>query len=662
MASIFDYDSDKFKDNHDFLAEELLIPNVDKADGSRVNMFDSHVIQHLTLLETDFPKVFTNFENQFGKYSRAYLKTDKEWKLHKRVKKNEFNSILILIDEETKKVEIEKIESSNRVTESYGYKLDNSNVDDYDDGSTIPKGEILYHSTAYDDELNFGYGKNLNTVYMPWHNLTFEDAMVISESGAKKLDTYSVEEITISLNTNDMPLNLYGDYDEYKSFPDIGEEINDKILMTRRRIINNSILYTGKANNLSKTNFNSDTPFYSEGIITDVEVYCNNEENIAKHEYYSQLNKYYQNNKEYYNEVIEELDKLSEEYSLSKDAIYIKKRYSQMIDKRVSFRKESNIFDNVVVKFKIEKRTPFAVGFKVSGRYGNKGVASVILPDEEMPTNEYGERAEAILNPLGVINRLNPSQLMEQELSFASNNIVREMKRLWDKDNIDDMTELYFDFMYKVSPTQYDSLVDYYNEMKANEELLEFWNNIFDEGIYIHQAPFYGNITLDGLREIYNDYKFIKPYKMTIKHEDEDVEIEMPIVMGEMYFLVLKHKPITKFSARATGQVSLKDIPTKGTSYKDNRSLYNNNSVKVGEQEFINLQLCNRHDVVNKFMQLYSVSPNARKYMTETLLTENVFNIDRLELPKDAKVKTKEIFKIFLNHLYLDVVPTNNDE
>ena len=50
----------------------------------------------------------------------------------------------------------------------------------------------------------------------------------------------------------------------------------------------------------------------------------------------------------------------------------------------------------------------------------NKGVITLIEDDDKMPVNEYGERAEVLLNPLGVINRLNPAQLQEVYINFMS--------------------------------------------------------------------------------------------------------------------------------------------------------------------------------------------------------------------------------------------------
>jgi len=51
-----------------------------------------------------------------------------------------------------------------------------------------------------------------------------------------------------------------------------------------------------------------------------------------------------------------------------------------------------------------------------SGRYGNKGVVSLILPDDQMPTAEDGRPLEIMLNPLGIISRINPAQVFEAAL------------------------------------------------------------------------------------------------------------------------------------------------------------------------------------------------------------------------------------------------------
>lgn len=61
-----------------------------------------------------------------------------------------------------------------------------------------------------------------------------------------------------------------------------------------------------------------------------------------------------------------------------------------------------------------------AVGDKVAGRHGNKGVISKILPEEEMPYLEDGRPIDIILNPLGVASRMNIGQILETHLGWAA--------------------------------------------------------------------------------------------------------------------------------------------------------------------------------------------------------------------------------------------------
>ncbi len=61
-----------------------------------------------------------------------------------------------------------------------------------------------------------------------------------------------------------------------------------------------------------------------------------------------------------------------------------------------------------------------SVGDKLAGRHGNKGVISKILPEEDMPYLENGTPVEIILNPLGVVSRMNIGQVAEVQLGMAA--------------------------------------------------------------------------------------------------------------------------------------------------------------------------------------------------------------------------------------------------
>ncbi len=71
------------------------------------------------------------------------------------------------------------------------------------------------------------------------------------------------------------------------------------------------------------------------------------------------------------------------------------------------------------VKVYIASKKKTAVGDKMAGRHGNKGVISRILPEEDMPFLPDGTPVEIVLNPLGVPSRMNVGQVLETHLGWA---------------------------------------------------------------------------------------------------------------------------------------------------------------------------------------------------------------------------------------------------
>lgn len=69
---------------------------------------------------------------------------------------------------------------------------------------------------------------------------------------------------------------------------------------------------------------------------------------------------------------------------------------------------------------------PISVGDKLAGRHGNKGVISKILPVEDMPYLADGTPVDIILNPLGVISRMNLGQILETHLGWAASHLNYE--------------------------------------------------------------------------------------------------------------------------------------------------------------------------------------------------------------------------------------------
>ena len=74
----------------------------------------------------------------------------------------------------------------------------------------------------------------------------------------------------------------------------------------------------------------------------------------------------------------------------------------------------------------------------------------------------------------------------------------------------------------------------------------------------------------------------IAPRKAKIKVDGEWVDIKTPLVIGDMFYMRLKHDAKCKFSARAGGYLSLSDVPSKNNkNFKENRSVYSKTAVRI---------------------------------------------------------------------------------
>ncbi len=78
----------------------------------------------------------------------------------------------------------------------------------------------------------------------------------------------------------------------------------------------------------------------------------------------------------------------------------------------------SGVLEKVIVY--LATKRPLAVGDKLAGRHGNKGVIARIVPEEDMPFMEDGTPVDVMLNPLGVPSRMNVGQILETHLGWAA--------------------------------------------------------------------------------------------------------------------------------------------------------------------------------------------------------------------------------------------------
>lgn len=82
---------------------------------------------------------------------------------------------------------------------------------------------------------------------------------------------------------------------------------------------------------------------------------------------------------------------------------------------------EAGIIKKIVIE--VAQIRNISVGDKLSGRHGNKGVISMILPEEDMPYMADGTPVDVILTPLGIPSRMNLGQILEIHLGLAANTL-----------------------------------------------------------------------------------------------------------------------------------------------------------------------------------------------------------------------------------------------
>lgn len=356
------------KNKHNFLAEELLSPNADKSDTMRLNMFDNHIAQSLILSKTDYPYVFTNFENQVGKYSTSYKVADSDFEVVDVFERNSFNKVIVLFDRKNNFYDILEIKEATNITEKYGYQHINPKKN-IKIGTKIAKGETLWYGTAYDEKLNYGFGRNLKTVYLSSNHLNFEDGIIISQSAKEKLSANTVNIVEVSLNPNDIMLNIYGNENEYKAFPNIGEDVADNNLIATRRFQYDSFLYDLKNNNLRIINRGTDSVFNASGKVIDIEIFSNmKEEELGKDLYNAQLNVLYSAQKAYYVKLFNELNTYGNAKSkYSENYKYLMARSNGFIGEQVWTRQRKE-FSGIVISFTILNEMTLEHGDKISNR------------------------------------------------------------------------------------------------------------------------------------------------------------------------------------------------------------------------------------------------------------------------------------------------------
>jgi hypothetical protein len=684
------------------LGKGLLQPFNATNSGSRKILQIIQKEQSMQLENSETAIIMTGYENQFGENSSSFVTADENYRVLDKIPKYDMgvgisnsNYWVILLDEENGKVHAVQKVSYKHITESYGYNLDTSYLDTLYTGSIIPKGTPIIKPNSFDEANNKCDGVNLTTIYMALA-LTTEDPIVLSESAAKKFTSPLFSKTQIMLNDNDIILNLYGDDTEYKAFPDIGQSINKGILCgVRRERKDDEALYSQSCDRLKELMI-SDEKYNRAGVVVDINVYCNDPEKLEESIYNSQVKKYYEKYKSFCNKVVDCIKPLLDSgLTLTYEADKLYYTCKSVIDRKRYIR--DKVFNNIIMEIITMESKPLSKGDKITDRYGGKGVVSEILPDWKMPRYKYRNTwlpVDAIYNSSTIVNRENPGQSFETEVTYIGCKIVEDITAWWDyciENSIDPVMDFEYtensDFITKSkmneayiysdgtknSMREYEDMIYRYINILSPHEAEEYKQRIMCGSndiryemmysiimcgcIYLAIKPISECMNIDKLRLLYKEFPYDGEY-LSISQQSSDgsyryIATRRKIIPGKKYIYRLKQFAEEKFSAVSLASNNIRGENTKSKANKLGKSPHASTPVRFGDMEVGNLMQMIAEFVIMVLLTS-STSPVARR-LHQLLLVGDPFDID-IKLDKDAKSRSVESVNAYLKTMGLRIV------
>ncbi len=351
-----------------------LIPFMEHNDGQRSLMGTNMQRQAVPLIKTEAPIVGTGIEARAARDSGHLILA------------NEAGTITradgLEIDLQTKKGQVIKYPLDKFVRSNSSTCINQHPVVSV--GEKVSAGQILSDGPSIDNgELSLG--RNVLVAFMTWEGYNYEDAVIISERLVRE-DVFS--SINIENYTIDVRDTKLGPEVITNDIPNISEEKlknldEDGIIRIGAEVSSGDIL-VGKITPKGETTLSA-------------------EEKLLR-------------------AIFGEKAK-----DVRDSSLYLEHgEHGKVVDVKVFSREGGDKLSAGVLKsiqVSVANLRKIQVGDKMSGRHGNKGVISKIVPDEDMPYLEDGTHVDVILSPLGIISRMNLGQLLETHLGLAAHKL-----------------------------------------------------------------------------------------------------------------------------------------------------------------------------------------------------------------------------------------------
>lgn len=647
----------------------LLSPFLQCISSQRSLMLSSNEPQVMVLDGAEVAKIQTGFESKYGKYEFDGSMRDQDIQIlevipkfridmNNRVRSNPKVTVIYLGADDNK-IGCFDVDAYTALYSGFGYINKRLNHHLLQKGQFVSADTKFQTSPNHDDEL-YKMGVNAKVCYLPMWEAT-NDAFVISDRLQKKCEHTVIDSVTLEIHPDDIPLNLYGDDDQYRCIPDIGEKIRDDgIIMGFRTLNKSSFLSDMTAEELKNPEYLHDelhvAPAGAEVI--DIEIFTNHKKYPELCTgIYSQLMKYQDQYHNYWAAIIDTYEKYH------KEGYECRPEFNNLVTKckgwcytrggkQMILMNKKEPVDFIHLKITYTYTRKISKGYKLTGRDGAKGVISGVWPLEDMPKFADGTTADIMISGDSPFNRLNGGQYYEQGINAAGELVQKYLnentwiseytsRKQYFENEIHNEYEYCIEFLNTVKPT-YARLI--YDQTKNMQEA--FVNEVKENGFFWVIPPFSKSIDPDVFLKLSNKFG-LEVHPVTYNaHNYQDGTVRKVTtytthLIGDKYLYLLGKIPRDQINAIEFGYVSQLMTPIKPTSKSlKTQSLFGQTPNRYGEDEIAIMTMSLGPATTARFAGIYSNSPVAQQELQRLLLTS-----DKPTALRNIGMTTKEVIE-----------------
>jgi DNA-directed RNA polymerase subunit beta len=293
-----------------------------------------------------------------------------------------------------------------------------------------------------------------------------------------------------------------------------------------------------------------------------------------------------------------------------------------------------------MVKVYVAIKRKLAVGDKMAGRHGNKGVVSRILPEEDMPYLEDGRPVDLVLNPLGVPSRMNIGQILETHLGWAARGLGERLQTYieekWSGDELRKQLKKIYD----------DRAFGDFIDTVSDREVVSLCQRL-RPGIHV-STPVFDGARETEIHELLDAAALPRSGQMVLFDGRTGDPFDQNVTVGVMYMLKLHHLVDEKIHARSIGPYSLvTQQPLGGKAQFGGQ--------RLGEMEVWAMEAYGAAYTLQEFLTVKSDDVVGRTRMYEAIVKGD--NVLESGLPESFNVLLKELQSLGMDVELLETAP-----